>query len=254
MKDFEHHNARSIDEAVKLLGKHKGKAKLNAGGTDFLGLLKDLVTPVYPESIINIKGVRGLDYIKEDEEGLKIGALTKLTAIIDSTVVREKYGVLAEAAKSVATPQIRNMCTIGGNLAQEVRCWYYRYPDQLGGTVMCLRKGGAVCNALVGDNRYHSIFGTARLASYPCATHCPAGTDIPSYLADVKNGDFLKAARIFVDFNPMPAVTGRCMSHILRARVQTERPRRTGRDPLHRAQSWRLYAGPRRSGLQGAHG
>ncbi len=209
MKDFTHHNARTVDEAVTLLKKQKGKAKLNAGGTDLLGLLKDMVTPDYPESIINIKGVPGLDYIREDEEGLRIGALTKLSTIVGSSMVTEKYGILAEAAKSVATPQIRNMCTIGGNLAQDVRCWYYRYPDQLGGTVMCLRKGGAVCNALIGDNRYHSIFGTAALPSYPCASHCPAGTAIPSFLGKIKEGDFAEAARIFVDFNPMPAITGR---------------------------------------------
>jgi NADPH-dependent glutamate synthase beta subunit-like oxidoreductase len=209
MKDFIHYNARSIDEAVSLLGKRKGKAKLNAGGTDLLGVMKDRISPDYPETIINIKGIGGLDYIKEDGEGLKIGALTKLAKIVDSPLVRERYAVLAEAAKSVATPQIRNMCTLGGNIAQDVRCWYYRYPDELGGTVTCLRKGGAVCNALVGDNRYHSIFGTAPLASYPCASACPAGTAIPSYLAKVKNGEFAEAARIFIDFNPLPAVTGR---------------------------------------------
>jgi NADPH-dependent glutamate synthase beta subunit-like oxidoreductase/CO/xanthine dehydrogenase FAD-binding subunit len=209
MKDFSHYNVHTIDEAIGLLEKQKGRAKLNAGGTDLLGLLKDMITPDYPESIINIKGIPGLDYIREDKEGLKIGALTKLTSITGSPVIRQKYGVLAEAAKSVATPQIRNMCTIGGNLAQDVRCWYYRYPDQLGGTVMCLRKGGAVCNALVGDNRYHSIFGTAPLATYPCASHCPVGTAIPSYLAKIRNGEFMDAAQIFIDFNPMPAITGR---------------------------------------------
>jgi len=209
MKDFTHYNARSIEEAVSLLGEQKGKAKLNAGGTDLLGLLKDMIIPDYPESIINIKEINGLDYIREDKEGLKIGALTKLNSIAGSPLVRKKFEVLAEAAKSVATPQIRNMCTIGGNLAQEVRCWYYRYPDQLGGTVMCLRKGGAVCNALIGDNRYHSIFGTAALASYPCASHCPANSAIPSYLGKIKNGGFMEAAQIFMDFNPMPAITGR---------------------------------------------
>jgi NADPH-dependent glutamate synthase beta subunit-like oxidoreductase/CO/xanthine dehydrogenase FAD-binding subunit len=209
MKDFDHYNARSIDEAIRLLGKGKGKAKLNAGGTDLLGLLKDMVTPDYPESIINIKAIGGLDYITEDKDGLKIGALTKLARIVDSSLIKEKFGVLAQAAKSVATPQIRNMCTIGGNLAQEVRCWYYRYPDQIGGAIMCLRKGGAVCNAVIGDNRYHSIFGTAPLNSYPCASNCPANTAIPSYLGRMKNGEFDESARIFISFNPMPAITGR---------------------------------------------
>jgi NADPH-dependent glutamate synthase beta subunit-like oxidoreductase len=209
MKDFHHQSVRSVGEAVDLLGKHVGRAKLNAGGTDLLGLLKDRIIPDYPELIINIKDIQDLNYIRESEEGLRIGAITKLGAIAESQLVKQKYGILAEAARSVASPQIRNMCTIGGNLAQDVRCWYYRYPDQLGGTVMCLRKGGAVCNALAGDNRYHSIFGTTALGSYPCTSHCPAGTAIPSYLAHMKNGEFMEAAATFLDFNPMPAVTGR---------------------------------------------
>ena len=224
MKDFAHHNVRTIDEAVNLLEKQKGKAKLNAGGTDLLSLLKDMVTPVYPESIINIKGIAGLDYIREDEEGLKVGALAKLTAITNAPIIREKFGVLAEAAKSVATPQIRNMCTIGGNLAQDVRCWYYRYPDELGGTVMCLRKGGAICNALIGDNRYHSMFGSAPLASYPCASLCPAGTAIPSYLAKIRNGAYLEAAQTR-GLQPHACHNRTRLSHLLRARVQTERVR-----------------------------
>lgn len=209
MKDFTHYNACSIDEAASLLKKRKGKAKVNAGGSDLLGLLKDRIVPDYPESIINLKDIEGLNYVREDDEGLNVGALATLSSVAASPLVKERYGLLAEAARAVATPQVRNMATIGGNLAQEVRCWYYRYPDELGGTVMCLRKGGAVCNALVGDNRYHSIFGTAPLTSYPCASACPADTAIPSYLGKIKEGDMALAARLFIDFNPMPAVTGR---------------------------------------------
>ncbi len=82
MKDFLHHNAKTVKEAVKLLGEKKGKVKMNAGGTDLLGLLKDMTTPDYPEAIINIKGINGLDYIREDKDGLKIGALTRLTTIV----------------------------------------------------------------------------------------------------------------------------------------------------------------------------
>jgi NADPH-dependent glutamate synthase beta subunit-like oxidoreductase/CO/xanthine dehydrogenase FAD-binding subunit len=209
MKDFAHQSARSVEEAVSLLEKQKGRAKLNAGGTDLLGLLKDRVTSAYPRLIINIKNIEGLDYIREDAEGLKVGALTKLSAITGSPLVRDKYKILAQAAESVANPQIRNMCTIGGNLAQEVRCWYYRYPDQIGGAVMCLRKGGGLCNALTGDNRYHSIFGASALESYPCVSHCPGSTDIPTYMSGIRNGDFMEAARIIANFNPMPAITGR---------------------------------------------
>ena len=182
MKSFTHHNARSIKEAVRLLTKYQGKAMISAGGTDLLGILKEKSLPEYPEAVINIKAISGLDYIKEDEQGLKIGSLTKLSDIANSPAIKETYSLLSEAAESVATPQIRNMCTIGGNLAQHVRCWYYRYPDQLGGSINCLRKGGKQCNALAGDNRYHSIFGAAALTEYPCTTGCPAKINIPSYL------------------------------------------------------------------------
>ncbi len=209
MKTFTHYSPRSIREALELLEKHRGKVKLNAGGTDLLGILKGRVLSTYPEAIIDLKAIDGLDYIRQDEDGLRIGAVTKLARIASSAIVTQGYKVLSDAALSVATPQVRNMCTIGGNLAQEVRCWYYRYPHHLGGPISCLRKGGPICNALSGDNRYHSVFGGAPLASYPCASHCPASTAIPSYLSLVRTGSFTEAARIVSDFNPMPAITGR---------------------------------------------
>jgi xanthine dehydrogenase YagS FAD-binding subunit len=173
MKPFTHHNARSIDEAITLLTKYKGKAKLNAGGTELLGVLKERSLPDYPKAIINIKTITGLDYIKEDETGLKIGALTKLAEVANSSTVKAKYKVLSEAAKSVATPLIRNMGTIGGNLAQDVRCWYYRYPSHIGGPIRCLRKGSGPCLAVTGDNRYHAIMGGKR-----CFAACPSDTAI----------------------------------------------------------------------------
>ena len=82
------------------------------------------------------------------------------------------------------------MATLGGNLAQDVRCWYYRYPRQIGGPIVCLRKGGKFCSALAGDNRYHSLFGAAPLAGYPRAGRSPAPTDIPSYPSRVRKGCF----------------------------------------------------------------
>ena len=209
MKQFAHHHARSINEAITLMKKYKGKAKLNAGGTDLIGVLKEKSLPDYPQAIIDIKTIGGLDYIQTDKTGLRIGALAKLSDVANSPAIREKYKLLSEAARSVATPQVRNMCTIGGNLAQDVRCWYYRYPEQIGGPIVCLRKGGKICNALTGDNRYHSIFGVSGMAVYPCSTRCPANTDIPSALSKVRNGDLKEAARILLDSNPIPAITGR---------------------------------------------
>ena len=209
MKPFKHYNAQSLKEAASLLTEYDGKAKVNAGGTDLLGAMRDKCLPEYPEALINIKTINGLDYIRKDKKGLKIGALAKLADIAGSPEVKEEYKLLAEAVHSVARPQIRNMATIGGNLAQDVRCWYYRYPTQIGGPITCLRKGGKICSALAGDNRYHSIFGAAPMSEYPCSSHCPAHIDIPSYMEKVKNKDFTAAAYILLDFNPIPAVTGR---------------------------------------------
>lgn len=159
---FKHINAKTVDEAVRLLQKYRGKAKLIAGGTDLLGVLEHRILPAWPEAIINIKTIPGQHYIKEDTEGLRIGALTKLSDIAKSETVRQKYKLLAEAAEAVATPQIRNMGTIGGNLCQDVRCWYYRYPHHLGGRILCYRKGGKGCPAATGENQYQSIFGGSR--------------------------------------------------------------------------------------------
>lgn len=209
MKPFKHHNARSTREATRLLAKYDGKAKANAGGTDLLGAMRDKCLAEYPEAVINIKTIKGLDYIKKDKKGLRIGALTKLADIAGSAEVKEGYKLLAEAAHSVASPHVRNMATVGGNLAQDVRCWYYRYPQQIGGPIVCLRKGGKICSALAGDNRYHSLFGAAPLAEYPCSSHCPANTNMPGYLSRVRKGNLAEAARILMDYNPIPSITGR---------------------------------------------
>ena len=118
MKPFEHIDAQTIDEAVELLNNYP--SKLIAGGTDLLGILKNRILSSYPELLVNIKTIPDLDVIEETEDGLKIGALAKLADIADSPLIKEKYPMLAEAAESVAVPQIRNMATIGGNLVNAV--------------------------------------------------------------------------------------------------------------------------------------
>lgn len=209
MKAFKHYNARSLKEAASLLAKYGGRATVNAGGTDLLGILKDQCDPEYAEAVVNIKGIKGLNYIRSGSEGLKIGALTKLADIVKSPAVMKAYPLLAQAAQSVASPNVRNMATVGGNLAQEVRCWYYRYPQQIGGPIECLRKGGKICAALLGDHRYHSIFGAAPAAEGRCVSHCPARIDIPGYLRHLREGRVADAARVLMEYNPIPAVTGR---------------------------------------------
>jgi xanthine dehydrogenase YagS FAD-binding subunit len=173
MRSFDHFNARSVDEALSLLKDFAGKACLIAGGTDLLSVLKDRILEDYPAALIDIKTVPGMDAIQESPEGLKIGALAKLADIARSPLVKAGYPVLSRAAESVASPEIRNMGTIGGNLCQDVRCWYYRYPHHMGGRILCRRKGTGPCHAIKGDNRYHAIMGTKS-----CYAVCPSDTAI----------------------------------------------------------------------------
>ncbi|HPP06103.1 MAG TPA: FAD binding domain-containing protein, partial [Syntrophorhabdaceae bacterium] len=168
MRPFEHYNARTIKEAVKILLRYKGSAKVNAGGTDLISAMKNRCLKEYPAAVVNIKTIPNLNYIKTNKKFIRIGALTKLSDIVESPEIKKHCRLLSEAARTIASPNVRNMATIAGNLAQDVRCWYYRYPHQVGGTIKCLRKGGTLCNALLGENRYHSIFGAAPLEIYPC--------------------------------------------------------------------------------------
>jgi xanthine dehydrogenase YagS FAD-binding subunit len=169
MKPFRHIDAKTLSDAVCLLSEHEDKARLIAGGTDLLGVLKSQVQVDSPDLLINIKTIPGLDGITLDKQGLRIGSLTKLAQIVDSPELKKGYPILVEAAESVAMPQIRHMGTIGGNLAQETRCWYYRYPHTIGGRLLCRRKGNGACLAVLGDNRYHALFG-----GKGCFAVCPS--------------------------------------------------------------------------------
>lgn len=159
MKTFEHINPASIDDAAALLAAHPGQGALIAGGTDLLGGLKDDIWINRPQYVINLKSIAGLDYIAESPDGIRIGPLATLSAIAGSELIQRDYTALAEAARRTASPLLRNLGTIGGNICQENRCWYYRYPGSLGGRFDCVRKGGKKCFAVAGDHRYHSIFG-----------------------------------------------------------------------------------------------
>ena len=169
MRHFEHYSATSIDEAIGLLKQFNGRARLIAGGTDLLGTLKGDILPEYPEAVIDIKTIPDLDDIKEDDDGLTIGALTPLVQIEQSPLINKSFHALAQAAASVASPEIRNMGTIAGNLCQDTRCWYYRFPHALGSRIQCFRKGKGPCPAVTGDNRYHAIFEGKK-----CYAVCPS--------------------------------------------------------------------------------
>ena len=205
---FDHVAVNSFEEAASLLGEQR--ARVIAGGTDLLGTLKDRVHPDYPRLLIDIKQSAGGSHVSLEDTSIRIGALTTLSEVADHEIVNAKIPLLAQAARVVGSPQIRNMATVGGNICQEPRCWYYRAPDN---AFHCLRKGGTQCGALLGDNRYHSIFGAARLSAPPCNGSCPAHIDIPAYLELIREGDWQAAARLVLERNPMPAVTGRVCPH-----------------------------------------
>ena len=173
MKAFRHFDAGSIDEALALLAEFGGKARVIAGGTDLLGVLKSEILSDYPEAVINLKTIAGLDGIDTGDEGIRIGALARLVDIADSPIVKKNCPALALSAASVGSPELRNMGTIGGNLCQDTRCWYYRYPDKMGGRVPCYRKGKGPCHAIRGDNRYHAVLGGKK-----CYAVCPSDTAI----------------------------------------------------------------------------
>jgi len=210
MRRFKHINASSLENAVAALEEYGSKARIIAGGTDLLGQMKDCILPEYPEALINIKKIPGLDYIREENGSLKIGALTRIEDIALDAVVKKKYPALAEAAGGTASPHIREQGTIAGNICQSNRCWYYWVPDN---RFYCIRKGGKRCYAYCGEGRYHSIFGSTRVNDTPCTTECPAGVNIPAYMSRLREGDIRGAAEILMESNPLPAITGRVCPH-----------------------------------------
>jgi xanthine dehydrogenase YagS FAD-binding subunit len=157
IKKFTHIDAKTVDEAASIL--RAGNASVLSGGTDLLGAMRFEILPNYPEVVVNLKSIPGLEYIKEDASMLRIGALTRLEDIAKNDLVKTRYAALAEAAHRTATPHIREMGTLAGNICQMTRCWYFRLPDN---RFNCVRKGGGQCYAVRGDNRYHSIFGPVK--------------------------------------------------------------------------------------------
>jgi len=181
MRAFAHVDARTVEEVCRLLRESGGRARVNAGGTDLLGVLKDRIHAESPELVINVKTVPDLADISRADGQIRIGALTTLAAIARSVLLKDACAILPRAALAVAAPQIRNQGPLAGNLCQETRCWYYRYPQHLGGPIGCLRKGNGPCLAVKGDNRYHAIMG-----GRGCFAVCPSDMAVALAAVDAK--------------------------------------------------------------------
>ena len=152
MKNFEWTEPKTIEQALARLAKANGKAVLMAGGTDLLTEIKEGV--VEPDLVIDLKSVPGLASIQKDEKAVRIGAIASVAALAADAAIKRDYPGLSEAAGSLATPQLRNVGTVGGNLCQRPRCWYYRDVQ-----MVCRKKGGSQCFASKGRNKYHAVFG-----------------------------------------------------------------------------------------------
>lgn len=163
MKPLTWTNPQTISEVVAQLSP---EVVAKAGGVDLMDLLKEQL--IEPQRLVNLRTVGGLDAIVDARDGVRIGPLVTLARLATDPTIRRRHAALADAAGSAATPQIRNMATVGGNLLQRPRCWYFRSAEML-----CRKKGGSRCLAHDGENAYHAIFDNQRCAApHPSSTAC----------------------------------------------------------------------------------
>jgi xanthine dehydrogenase YagS FAD-binding subunit len=165
---FELFQPTSVDDALALQARHGAKAWVLAGGLDSFDWFKDRIKR--PEVVIDLSQVRELRGVRQAGDGLEIGAMTTLTEVVRHPMIREKFGILPNAAEAAASPQIRNQGTIGGNVSQDARCWYYR------GGWPCYRAGGNICYAdtPTGLNREHAILDANRCVAVNPSDTAPA--------------------------------------------------------------------------------
>ena len=166
MKAFAYVNAANETEAIAALGAQRGRSLPIAGGLDLLGLMKDYVAQ--PERIVNVKRLDGA-ITSTPDGGLRVGAAARLVELVEHAEAGRRYPALVQAAAEVGTPQIRHVGTVGGNLTQRPRCWYFRNEE-----FNCLKRGGPRCFAVEGENQYHAIFGTG-----PCHIVHPSSLAVP---------------------------------------------------------------------------
>ena len=193
MQAFEYANPKTLQEAIGLLGSDWEDAAVLAGGTDLVSRMKDSIDS--PKRVVNIKNLKGLDGIEKTSSGLRIGAATKVASLANNDTIRSEYGGLHHAAQLLGSMQIRNMGTIGGNLCQRPRCWYFRS----GYGLLAMKDGKSLVPE--GENRYHAIFPKAPAYFVSPSTLAPAfiafGTKVklvsPSGEREVSLADFFVA-------------------------------------------------------------
>jgi len=206
--NFKHIDAASTEDAVAALGRYGEGARVLAGGQDLLFRIKKYI--VQPECVINIKTIPGLSTIRANaDDNLRIGALTTLSQLARSAELQRNYSVLAQAAGVVASPQIRNLGTLGGNICQDVWCWY------LQDGFSCWKSGGKFCDLAGGDSRYYSsvMGGHLCLSNHPSDTAVAlAALDARVHIVSPKGGREIPISEFLSGHN---WVGGRLQSHTL---------------------------------------
>jgi xanthine dehydrogenase YagS FAD-binding subunit len=194
MPAFQFYRPTSVADAQRLLEQNREDALVLAGGLDSMDWLKDRIRK--PKAVVDLSGITELKGIRATNDGIEIGAMTTLTEVVRHPVIREKYGLLTQAAELVASPQIRNQGTLGGNVSQDARCWYYRagWP--------CYRAGGNICYAdtPVGRNREHAILHADRCVAVNPSDTAPAliALDAKFVVATAKGERVVDAEDYFV--------------------------------------------------------
>jgi len=194
MPAFQLYQPNSVGDAQRLLEQNGEDALVLAGGLDSMDWLKDRIRK--PKAVVDLSGIAELKGIRTTGDGIEIGAMTTLTEVARHPEIRERYGVLAQAAELVASPQIRNQGTLGGNVSQDARCWYYRagWP--------CYRAGGNICYAdtPVGRNREHAILGAERCVAVNPSDTAPAliALDAKFLVSTPKGVDVFDAEDYFI--------------------------------------------------------
>lgn len=194
MTGFELLQPTTIEDAVELLDRHGREAWVLAGGYDSLDWFKDRVKQ--PAAVIDLEGIDELRGVRSVDGGIEIGAMTTLTALESDETIRARFGLLADAAAKVASPQIRHAASIGGNVCQDTRCWYYRYG------VDCYRAGGNTCYAAAPEamNREHAVFGASRCVAVSPSDTAPAlvALDAEMVIRNIRGERTIYAADFFM--------------------------------------------------------
>jgi xanthine dehydrogenase YagS FAD-binding subunit len=221
VKNFQYARASSVDGAIQLC---TSESRFLAGGIDLLGEMKDYIAG--PNRVIDLKSVPDLDRIDTSSSTWRFGPNVRIAEIAKNEQIRATLPGLAEAASEVGSPQIRNVATLGGNLAQHSRCWYYRHRD-----LRCLKRGGSTCYAREGENKYHSLF-----SGNPCVS--PVVSNLAVILAaldarvSVRRGDkelTLAIPELYVDAwnNPLAHNSLRAGDLIVQIEIPTRKDRST---------------------------